>query len=145
MMDFQQTTLTMCATAAAYVLYKRYRTSMISDIHGPKNPSWRYGIEFFVPVGRRSHLTDFGTGHTWWWQREEFGVVDKMILDEYGTVARWNGSLGVHSFSAARRRGTLTLILLCRKNACGSPTPRQSTIFSTVLVLCTRNPPTSGK
>ena len=98
MIDLQQATLAVCATVGAYALYKRYRASTISDIPGPKNPSWRYGIQLFVPVNSQCRLTDSGTGHAWWWQREEAGAVDKMILEEYGTVARWNGSLGVHYF-----------------------------------------------
>lgn len=137
MIDLQQATLAVCATVVAYALYKRYRASTISDIPGPKNPSWRYGIQLFVPVNSQCRLTDSGTGHAWWWQREEAGAVDKMILEEYGTVARWNGSLGVHYFPGVWCCGTLTLMLPCRRNAYGSPTPRQSTIFSTVLIAFT--------
>ena len=37
------------------------------------------------------------TGHRWWWQYEEVGVVEKEILEQHGTVARWNGLLGVQS------------------------------------------------
>jgi hypothetical protein len=37
-----------------------------------------------------------GTGHRWWWNCEEAGVVEKGILEEHGTIARWNGLLGVH-------------------------------------------------
>ena len=51
-----------------------------------------------VPKNQRVHLTGFGTGHLWWWCREEASVVEKHILDEYGTVARWNGTLGVRCF-----------------------------------------------
>ena len=49
---------------------------------------------------RRHHLTGSGTGHLWWWQRQEATVVEKRILEDYGAVARWNGCLGVHFFSA---------------------------------------------
>ena len=31
----------------------------------------------------------------WWWQREEAGVVEKRLLEEYGAMVRWNGFLGV--------------------------------------------------
>ncbi|KAF9787520.1 cytochrome P450 [Thelephora terrestris] len=74
-MDSQQAALAICGATAAYVLYKRYRTISISDVPGPKNPSWIYG-------------------HTWWWRSEEVTVVEKRLLEEYGTVVRWNGSLG---------------------------------------------------
>ena len=40
-------------------------------------------------------LKDFGTGHLWWWQREEATVVEKNLLNEFGAVVRWNGALGV--------------------------------------------------
>lgn len=39
-----------------------------------------------------------GTGHAWWWRLEETSVVEKNFLEEYGTVARWNGALGVCPF-----------------------------------------------
>ena len=41
------------------------------------------------------HLNDYMTGHLWWWQREGSGTIEKMLLEGYGTVARWNGALGV--------------------------------------------------
>ena len=100
-MDFQQATLIICAVGVAYVWYKLYRKSMIGDIPGPENPSWVYGIPLvFTLANRRHHLTRSGTGHLWWWQREEVAVIEKRILEEYGTVARWNGCFGVHFFSA---------------------------------------------
>ena len=34
----------------------------------------------------------------WWWKGKGAGVVEKSLLDEYGTLARWNGALGVSSF-----------------------------------------------
>ncbi|KAF9778983.1 cytochrome P450 [Thelephora terrestris] len=74
-MDSQQAALAIFGATAAYVWYKRYRTFSISDVPGPKNPSWIYG-------------------HAWWWLSEEFTVVEKRILEEYGTISRWNGSLG---------------------------------------------------
>lgn len=74
-MNFQQTTLAVCGTAAAYVLYKRYIEVSISDIPGPKNPSWIYG-------------------HLWWWQREGASVVEKKNLEEHGAIVRWNAFLG---------------------------------------------------
>ena len=39
------------------------------------------------------------TGHAWWWQNEEAGIVEKRLLENSGAVARWNGSLGVYPFS----------------------------------------------
>ena len=48
-------------------------------------------------------------GHEWWWQREEAGVIEKRLLDKYGAVVRWNGSLGVRSFSTICRGEILTL------------------------------------
>jgi hypothetical protein len=47
---------------------------------------------------KKVRLTGFATGHLWWWQHEEASVLEKHILDEYGTVARWNGTLGVRFF-----------------------------------------------
>ena len=44
MMDFQQAALTICGATVVFVLYKRYRALSISDIPGPANPSWIYGI-----------------------------------------------------------------------------------------------------
>jgi hypothetical protein len=43
-----------------------------------------------------------GIGHLWWWQSEEAGVVEKRLLEEYGTVARWNGALGVRFLSGGQ-------------------------------------------
>lgn len=47
------------------------------------------------PSGTGRYLTDPGTGHLWWWQHEEAKVIEKKILEEHGTIARWNGPLGV--------------------------------------------------
>jgi len=74
-MDSQQVALATCAATLAYVLYRRYRNLTVKDIPGPKNPSWIYG-------------------HQWYWQREEGNVIEKRLLDEYGTMVRWNGPLG---------------------------------------------------
>ena len=46
---------------------------------------------------RSRHLTDSMSGHTWWWQHEGLGDVEKRFLEEHGTVVRWNGALGVRS------------------------------------------------
>lgn len=91
------------------------------------------------PLDQCHYLTDPGIGHLWWWQRKEASVVEKSILDEYGAVARCNGALGVYLFSANRCDAGLALMLLRRRNVCGSLTPRRSTIFSRVQVTCTRN------
>ena len=34
----------------------------------------------------------------WWWQGEGANIVEKSLLEEYGTVVRWNGAFGVSSF-----------------------------------------------
>jgi hypothetical protein len=92
-MDFQQISLAVCGATAAYILWKRRHSLSIGDVPGPKNPSWIHGIHALLCFKRR--LTDSGTGHLWWWQHEEGTVVEKRLLEEYGTVARWNGTLGV--------------------------------------------------
>ncbi|KAF9779010.1 cytochrome P450 [Thelephora terrestris] len=74
-MDSWQAALAICGATVTYIWYKRHRTFSIRDVPGPKNPSWIYG-------------------HAWWWEAEEVAVVEKKILEEYGTIARWNGSLG---------------------------------------------------
>lgn len=96
-MDFQQAALTICAAAVAYVWYKRHWACTISDIPGPKNPSWIFGIST-SSRSKRSHLIDLGTGHQWWWQLKEALVFEEELLDEYGTIVRWNGALGVRFF-----------------------------------------------
>src|ERR1700753_2175017 len=97
-MDFQQAALTICAAAAAYIYYKRYQDFTISDVPGPKNPSWIFGISW-PPCIKRRQLMVSATGHAWWWQNEEGGGVEKRLLEEFGAGARWNGSLGVCPFS----------------------------------------------
>lgn len=74
-MDPQQTALVICGAAVIYVWYRRHRNSSIRDVPGPKNPSWIYG-------------------HRLLWQSKEAGVIEKNLLEEYGTVVRWNGALG---------------------------------------------------
>ncbi|KAF9645980.1 cytochrome P450 [Thelephora ganbajun] len=74
-MDFQQAAILTCGATVAYALYGRYRYLTIRDVPGPKNPSWIHG-------------------HQWYWQCEEAGAVEKRLLEEYGTIARWNGPLG---------------------------------------------------
>ena len=96
------------------------------------------------PVGLKScYLTDSVTGHMWWWQREGRGTVEKRLLEEYGTVARWNGALGVRFI--LKSRAIVMLTRSYRKSACGSPTPRLSTIFSRLLVTSMKNHPTPGR
>jgi hypothetical protein len=34
----------------------------------------------------------------WWWERKGASVVERSLLEEYGSVVRWNGALGVRSF-----------------------------------------------
>ena len=141
-MDSQHVALAICATAAAYFLFKRRYSSSISDVPGPKNPSWVYGISA-SKQNNQLCLTNLGTGHPWWWQREDAAVVEKSILEEYGTIARWNACLGVRPFSQSPGtwRGPHVSWTITRNNACGSPTRRPSTIFSKALVLCMRYHP----
>jgi hypothetical protein len=56
-MDPQQAALAICGVTAAYILYKRYRAFAISDIPGPKNPSWVYGISSAFRTNRWHLLT----------------------------------------------------------------------------------------
>ena len=49
-MDLQQAALAVFGVAVGYLWYKRYHTSPISDIPGPKNPSWIYGNLPFFPT-----------------------------------------------------------------------------------------------
>lgn len=106
MMDYYRVALATCGAIVAYVWYKRYHALSISDVPGPKNPSRIYGKYLCVPhISNGHYLTDSGTGHMWWWQREGVSIVEKRILEEYGTVARWNGALGVCSFPNGRAWG----------------------------------------
>lgn len=90
------------------------------------------------------YLTGPGTGHQWWWLREDATVVEKSFLEDYGGVVRWNGSLGVHR-PLSKYYMFIALILSYRTSACGSQTPKLSTIFSKVLATCTRDRATSRK
>ena len=38
----------------------------------------------------------FLEGHTWYWQSEEVGVVEKRLMEEHGNIVHWNGPLGVY-------------------------------------------------
>jgi hypothetical protein len=58
-MTFQQTVLAICGATVVYALYKRCRTSSISDVPGPKNPSWIYGIS-------RSPTQSMTLSHRFW-------------------------------------------------------------------------------
>ena len=108
-MDFQQAALVTCLALVAYVWYKLYRTSAIRDVPGPKNPSWVYGSIPPPPYTEPRHLTNSKIGHIWWWQREEARAVEKSLLEQYGTVARWNGLLGVCVLTGVRRNPILIL------------------------------------
>ncbi|KAF9778997.1 cytochrome P450 [Thelephora terrestris] len=76
-MDSQQATLAICGATVvvAYIWYTRCRTHSISDVPGPKNPSWIYG-------------------HRWSWMIEEAAVVEKKLLEGHGSIVRWNRSFG---------------------------------------------------
>ena len=97
-MDLQQAALLICGATAAYIWYKRHRTFSISDVPGPKNPSWICGTSA-SPQNHHHSLTFPKTGHTWWWTSDEATVVEKKLLEGYGTIVRWNGLLGVGFFS----------------------------------------------
>lgn len=43
-MDLQRAALAICGAMAVYIWYKRYCALSISDVPGPKNPSWIHGI-----------------------------------------------------------------------------------------------------
>ena len=75
---------------------------------------------------------------------EEAAAVEKKLLEEYGAVSRWNGSLGV-CFIPTSSVVRYLLTLSHRKNACGSQIPRQSTISSKVPTVYTRKHSPSGK
>lgn len=59
---------------------------------------------------------DFGTGNRWWWQHEENGVVEKRFLEEYGTIARWNGVLGVPFICGPSVMPFLSLIIYSQED-----------------------------
>jgi hypothetical protein len=99
-----------------------------------------YTVYLLTPTNQYRYLKDPGTGHRWWWQCEEAGVVEKEILEEYGNIVRWNGSLGVH-FTWFRRNAFLTLIPFYSKSGCGLQTPKPSAIFSRLRAICMRNHP----
>ena len=146
-MDFQQAALATCGLVVTYVWYKLYRALTISDVPGPKNPSWIYGMRPHVTYAYAALLFFYispvpGTGHLWWWQLEEARVVEKNLLGKYGTVVRWNGPLGV-SFVSGRRCYPY-LLLPFRKTDCGSLIQRPSTTSSKAQAICTRNRMPSG-
>ena len=58
-MDFQQVALAICGATATYVWYKRFCALSITDVPGPKNPSWTYGMS--VPRGSEIILS-----HEFW-------------------------------------------------------------------------------
>jgi len=49
-------------------------------------------------------------GHQWYWQTQDAGAVEKHLLENYGTVARWNGPLGVRS-AVITDKWVLTVVL----------------------------------
>lgn len=56
-MDLRQVALAVCSATAVYVWYKRYYTLPISDVPGPKNPSWIYGIS--IPPTKSSSFNSW--------------------------------------------------------------------------------------
>ena len=61
-----------------------------------------YTVSSRLQNATRRYLTDLWIGHLWWWQHEEARVIEKNLLEEYGTIVRWNGSLGVSFFHGGR-------------------------------------------
>ena len=119
----------------------------IPDVYNQRPPGAKESIldirYLYPPYERRHRLTGPGTGHLWWWLLEESKVVEKSLLEEYGAIARWNGSLGV-GFHYGAGLAVLSSHCLRRRSACGLPTPRPFTMSSRVLVTCTINRPLSG-
>ena len=143
-MDFQQTALTVCgATAAymvAYALYKRYRTTSISDIQGPDSPSWIYGSSL-------SPISLATSPHRFWIRTPAVVAMRRGQCRREGPSGTircrrslerdvWGGPL-----PDVECHDSLTLTLSRRNNACGSQIPRPSTTFSRVLI-CTSSHPT---
>lgn len=66
---------------------------------------------FLDPLGVNDVISCSGIGHLCWWKSEEVGAVEKSILDEYGTIAHWNGTLGVRTFLGTGRSSNPMLML----------------------------------
>lgn len=139
-MDLPQVTLIICGATAIYIWYKRYYAVSISDVPGPKNPSWICGI-YISNKPRGHHLTDSG-------QDIGGGGSLKNLArsrgDFWNNTEPWFAGTGRLGFASSLVDAVLTLTLFSRKNACGSQTPRLSTIFSRVPVFCTRDHTLSG-
>jgi hypothetical protein len=43
----------------------------------------------------------------WWWQNEGANVVEKSFLEEFGTLVRWSGALGVRCFLKSQLKAIL--------------------------------------
>ena len=54
-MDLQQAALAVFGVAVGYLWYKRYHASPISDVPGPKNPSWVHGNLLVFPRDERRY------------------------------------------------------------------------------------------
>ena len=136
-MDSQQAALAICGATVAYIWYKRYHAISISDVPGPKNPSWIYGTSAFpsIPMtfshrirNRTQVVVDNQGGHC---RREEAsGRPRSRSPLEWGA---W-GTLYLLG-----RNEVLALMISRRKNACGLPTPKPSTTSSKVPIVYTRN------
>ncbi|KAF9780802.1 cytochrome P450 [Thelephora terrestris] len=74
-MDLEKIALMFCGATVAFIWYKRLRAFAIRDVPGPRNPSWIYG-------------------HAWSWISSKAIVVEKELLEEYGSIVRWNGLFG---------------------------------------------------
>jgi len=137
-MDFQQTALAICGTTIVYALYQRYRGLTISDVPGPKNPSWIYGI--LGPFTRQISLSHQFCNRTPMVPATRRGYQDRTTAS--GRI--WNrrsferAAWGTHLYLVKVGCGwILTLMLSCRKTACGSWIQRPSTTFSRVPITDT--------
>jgi hypothetical protein len=147
-MDFQQATLlaTSGVIVTYFVWYKLYHTLTISDIPGPKNPSWIYGI-ISTPSEKLMTLTHVLRNRT------------PMVVAAQRSRCSREGNYGrIRDYRSLERAawgkflllasGALSSLLLgmlyYRKNACGLPTPRRSAIFSRVQAICTRSRTLTG-
>ena len=95
--NIQQTAAAVATVSVIYALYRRYNRPSLRDIPGPPRLSWFYGNQLEASACLRSsyQYRNF-EGHEWFWQNKDASVNEKHLLENYGTVARWNGPLGVH-------------------------------------------------
>jgi len=144
-MDFQQTALAICGATIVYALYQRYRGLTISDVPGPKNPSWIYGI--LGPFTRQISLSHQYCNRTPMVLATRRGYRDRTTAS--GRI--WNrrsferATWGTHLYLVKAGCGWMLILMLSyRKTACVSWIPRPSTTLSRALGICTGNRATVG-